>query len=151
MKYFLWSFFPFHWFKKGSWYKDVYKCAGNLIKTQKKLLPLKFGKTNQTSVVQIWIWLWLNKALSNGHCQDKDCLRACAKCMDSHRPAHAESHKKNPERIFAPRIISGIDISVSIHSLTFTTLWAFSADDKLKIFFLLFPEYRIWHFMQIVS
>ena len=36
-------------------------------------------------------------------------------------------------------------------SLTFTTLWAFSADDKLMIFFLFFPENRIWHFMQIVS
>ena len=35
--------------------------------------------------------------------------------------------------------------------LTFTTLWAFSADDKLMIFFLFFPENRIWHFMQIVS
>ena len=34
--------------------------------------------------------------------------------------------------------------------LTFTTLWAFSADRKL-IFFLFFPENRIWHFMQIVS
>ena len=35
--------------------------------------------------------------------------------------------------------------------LTFTTLWAFSADDRLMIFFLFFPENRIWHFMQIVS
>ena len=35
--------------------------------------------------------------------------------------------------------------------LTFTTLWAFSADDKLMIFFLFFPVNRIWHFMQIVS
>ena len=37
------------------------------------------------------------------------------------------------------------------HGLTFTTLWAFSADDKLMIFFLFFPENWIWHFMQIVS
>ena len=29
-----------------------------------------------------------------------------------------------------------------------TTLWA---DDKLIIFFLFFPENRLWHFMQIVS
>ena len=36
-------------------------------------------------------------------------------------------------------------------SLTFTTLWAFSADDKLMIFFLFFPENRIRHFTQIVS
>ena len=35
--------------------------------------------------------------------------------------------------------------------LTFTTLWAFSADDKMMLFFLLFPENRVWHFMQIVS
>ena len=34
--------------------------------------------------------------------------------------------------------------------LTFTTLWANSADDKL-IFFLLFLENRIWNFMQIVN
>ena len=36
-------------------------------------------------------------------------------------------------------------------TLTFTTLWAFSADEQLMIFFLFFPENRIWHFMQIVS
>ena len=35
--------------------------------------------------------------------------------------------------------------------LTFTTLWADSADDKLMIFFLFFPENRIWHFIQIFS
>ena len=35
--------------------------------------------------------------------------------------------------------------------LAFTTLWAFSADGQLMIFFLFFPENRIWHFMQIVS
>ena len=35
--------------------------------------------------------------------------------------------------------------------LTFTTLWAFSADEKLLIFFLFFPKNRIWYFMQIVS
>ena len=35
--------------------------------------------------------------------------------------------------------------------LTFTTLWANSADDKLMIFFLFFPGNRIWHFVQIVS
>ena len=37
------------------------------------------------------------------------------------------------------------------YNLTFTTLWAFSADDKMMLFFLFFPENRIWHFMQIVS
>ena len=37
-------------------------------------------------------------------------------------------------------------------SSTFTTiLWANSADDKLMIFFLTFPENRLLHFMQIVS
>ena len=35
--------------------------------------------------------------------------------------------------------------------LTITTLLANSADNKLVIFFLFFPENRIWHFMQIVS
>ena len=35
--------------------------------------------------------------------------------------------------------------------LTFTTLWANSADNKCMIFFLLFPQNRLWHFMQIVS
>ena len=33
----------------------------------------------------------------------------------------------------------------------FTTLWTKSEDNKLVIFFLFFPENRIWHFMQIVS
>ena len=35
--------------------------------------------------------------------------------------------------------------------LTVTILWANSADYKLVIFFLVFPENRFWHFMQIVS
>ena len=35
--------------------------------------------------------------------------------------------------------------------LTLTTLWANSADNKLMIFLLFFPENRIWHFLQIVS
>ena len=37
------------------------------------------------------------------------------------------------------------------NELTFTTLWANSADNKLTIFFLIFPENRIWNFIQIVS
>ena len=36
-------------------------------------------------------------------------------------------------------------------ALTFTTLYANSADDKLMIFFLISPGNRIWHFIQIVS
>ena len=32
---------------------------------------------------------------------------------------------------------------IIVKYLTFTTLWAFSADDKLMIFFLFFPENRI--------
>ena len=39
--------------------------------------------------------------------------------------------------------------TVSYH-LTFTTLWANSADDKLMVIFLFFPENKILHFMQIV-
>ena len=31
------------------------------------------------------------------------------------------------------------------------TLWTNSADDKMMIVFIFFPENRIWHFMQIVS
>ena len=46
---------------------------------------------------------------------------------------------------------SAEDCTQSAKHLTFTTLWAFSADDRLMIFFLFFPENRIWHFMQIVS
>ena len=37
------------------------------------------------------------------------------------------------------------------HSLTFTPLWANSADDKLMILILFFSKNRIWHFMQTVS
>ena len=40
-------------------------------------------------------------------------------------------------------------IAVVIASLTFATVWANSADNKLMIFFLIFPENCIWHFMQI--
>ena len=35
--------------------------------------------------------------------------------------------------------------------MNFTAIWAISACDTLMIFFLFFPENRIWHFMQIVS
>ena len=35
--------------------------------------------------------------------------------------------------------------------LTFTTLLANSADNKLVIFFLFFPENRFWYFIKIVS
>ena len=41
------------------------------------------------------------------------------------------------------------DISIVLF-LTFTTLWANSADIKLMIFILFFLENRILHFMQIV-
>ena len=41
-------------------------------------------------------------------------------------------------------------IGIRVYSiiLTFTTLWAYSADNKLMLFFLFFPENRIWHYMQ---
>ena len=35
--------------------------------------------------------------------------------------------------------------------LTFTTLWVNSKNDKIMIFFLFFPENRLWYFMWIVS
>ena len=37
-----------------------------------------------------------------------------------------------------------------MNALTFTNLWANLADNKMVIFFLFFPENRIWQFMQIV-
>ena len=39
--------------------------------------------------------------------------------------------------------------SIQSVTLTFTSLWANSAEDKLMIFFLFFPEYRIQHFMKL--
>ena len=48
-------------------------------------------------------------------------------------------------------VSGGTSTQEVITPLTFTTLWAFSADDKMMLFFLFFPENRIWHFMQIVS
>ena len=35
-------------------------------------------------------------------------------------------------------------------TLTIMTLWTYSADEKLIIFFLFFPEIGLWNFMQIV-
>ena len=46
------------------------------------------------------------------------------------------------------------EINLCLHCLlTFTTLWANAAEDRLMIFFLLFfsIENRKWHFMQFVS
>ena len=40
------------------------------------------------------------------------------------------------------------DITSDLH---FTTHWTNSADDKLVIFFFIFSQKTIWHFMQIVS
>ena len=37
-----------------------------------------------------------------------------------------------------------------IMNITFFTLWAGSAEDKLMILFLFFSENRLWQFMQIV-
>ena len=36
-----------------------------------------------------------------------------------------------------------------IEKLSFATLWANSANDKMVIFFLFFPENKLWHFVQI--
>ena len=41
--------------------------------------------------------------------------------------------------------------NTTVHALSFTVLWADSADDKLICFLILFPENSLWHFMQIVS
>ena len=48
-------------------------------------------------------------------------------------------------------LLHTLDIQGSQAALTFTILWANSADDKLVLFFSYFTENRIWHFMQIVS
>ena len=58
-------------------------------------------------------------------------------------------HAHRLSRVFDVRTFIGKTFSQS--TLTFTTLWANSADDDSMIFFLFFPENRIWHFMQIVS
>ena len=42
-------------------------------------------------------------------------------------------------------------LSVASKRLIFTTLWANSADNKLMVFFLLFPENKIWQILQIIS
>ena len=42
-------------------------------------------------------------------------------------------------------------IEIYTFHLTFTILGANLAENKLVIFFLVFPENRIWHFMQIIS
>ena len=48
-------------------------------------------------------------------------------------------------------IFKNTTLEILNDALTFTTIWANSADDKLVIFFLFLPDNRIWHFMQIVS
>ena len=57
-------------------------------------------------------------------------------------------HLSNPSHrgIF---LISGMFVLNFFDTLTFTTLWA-SAHDKGVVFFLFFPENRLWNFMQIV-
>ena len=42
-------------------------------------------------------------------------------------------------------------LKIMVTWLTFTILWANSADDKLTIVFLFFPESRFRNFMQIVD
>ena len=42
-------------------------------------------------------------------------------------------------------------IPLNTLTLTLTALWADSTDDKLKWFFYIFLENKIWHLMQIVS
>ena len=51
---------------------------------------------------------------------------------------------------FHKHIPSSLKITWYFLTLTITTLWAYSADDKLIIFFLFFPENMLWHFIQIV-
>ena len=65
----------------------------------------------------------------------------------------AYANSADPDQTALERVVwSGSTLfAIPLSILTFTTLWAFSADDKMMLFFLFFPENRIWHFMQIVS
>ena len=62
-------------------------------------------------------------------------------------------------KLFSVTMVSRIQFHLLIYllllrfynKLTFTTPWANSADNKLMIFFLFFPEDRLYHFMQIFS
>ena len=49
------------------------------------------------------------------------------------------------------RMLYLLQFWITLQRLTFATLCANSEDGKLLLFFLFFPENRIWHFMQIVS
>ena len=44
-----------------------------------------------------------------------------------------------------------VKLSKYTNYLIFTTLWAYSTDDRLMTFFILFSGNRFWHFMQILS
>ena len=54
--------------------------------------------------------------------------------------------------VLGPQFLSIFHYRIKFHQkwLTLTALWANSADDKLTIFFLIFLENNVWHFMQIV-
>ena len=72
-------------------------------------------------------------------------------CDNSYVGLMTIKHKLHSKTTFAHSFWNSIvPITVS-WPLTITTLWANSADDKLMIFFLFFPENRLWHFMQIIS
>ena len=58
-----------------------------------------------------------------------------------------QTNKKKTQLIWRYGIWIHSDRSVI---LTFSTLWTDSADDKLKTFFLFFPENKVCHFMQII-
>ena len=59
------------------------------------------------------------------------------------------------KKAFAPKRISVLTelpfLNVCQFLLTFATVWANSADDRLMMFFLFFPENRIWCFVQMFS
>ena len=61
-------------------------------------------------------------------------------------------HSKSTDNLVDIKLYIQVQVTnAADNTLTFTTLWAFLADDKMMLFFLFFPENRIWHFMQIVS
>ena len=57
-----------------------------------------------------------------------------------------EGKQSSSDRVVSPPHLENVPTP-----LTFIALLAYSADNKLMIFFLIFSGNRIWHFMQIVS
>ena len=62
-----------------------------------------------------------------------------------------DTHSRPSTPTCAADMVWGTCSGKLTESLIFTTLWANSAENKLVILFLFFPENRILHYIQIVS